>query len=162
MAGWITYTSAQEKLHFSYPPDWKASTPTIPAGDGGDTLTLKSPNGTQLLWNSYVTGVGGYCPPGGAPNVVVVSTTTSAGVPGASIVETTQGTFGRHLSVYGGKGAPAPMPTPGDTGQCNNHFEVLLSRSDPNRLMWLSAGGNGSLAPADVAVVRHILESAGY
>lgn len=64
-ANWLTYTSAQEKLSFKYPPDWTLTHVTS-MDPNGDAVQLLSPSkNVQLAYDSLATGLGGAC--GGDP-----------------------------------------------------------------------------------------------
>jgi hypothetical protein len=153
-----TYTARQEGLTFSYPATWTLR-PGTTIGPQDEAVVLTSPAGTEIRLNTDVEGIGGACPPGSQPDVLITAVTPSPHISRASIVTTVVRGKGTQIALSGPQPGD-PAPTPGDTGSC---FDVPsgMTRSHPsNGRIWFYS--RRPTAPADTDAVIAILSSATY
>ena len=152
-----TYTSPSEHLHFNYPADWTLRTAS--SLGHGDAVTLTSPAGTTITWDSDVQGIGGTCPPGSAPNVVITKVTPSTSIAGTYIVTTVVSGAGDSIELTK---PPTSQPPPhhGNTGSCVDIPAGFAARRDSTKLMWLIA--KRPTVATDEPTVLAILGSASY
>ncbi len=156
-ADWTQYSSAQEKSSFKYPSNW--TTKNIGAVDpAGDGIQLTSPNGSVIVFQSAVSGLGGACQPG-TPDVYINKVTANTHVSSLYVVESgTQGKTNHIGLVDGTNGQP---PTTGDTGSCVSQT-TFASKHDASVYAWLESNGTNNLKPTDLNTAELILESYTY
>jgi hypothetical protein len=150
-AGWQRYRSPQESsLSFLYPPAWRATAigSADPAGDG---LQLTSPNGTEVWWQSSISGLGGVCPPN--TTTIVTSVDPLQNAPSYFVLGMIEA-GSTHYGVIAG-----PAPTVGTNLGCP-FYTTFPSKFDPNRKMAFES--NGMVVPSDTSTVRLILQSFTY
>lgn len=63
--GYATYHSTYEGASFTYPVTWKFEEVAglDPANPEAHTVNLTSPHGLKLIYNDFISGLGGGCPP---------------------------------------------------------------------------------------------------
>lgn len=71
--GWVAYTSSFNGVAFRYPKDWQINIEPAPAewpNNGQKNIKLTSPQGFNLYYWEWVSGLGGGCPEG-TPNILI-------------------------------------------------------------------------------------------
>ena len=152
-----TYTSSTEGIHFTYPAIWTVRAGTA-SGPNDNPVVFMSPAGTELDLHTDVEGIGGACPPGSAPNVVITHVVANPHITNAWVVTTSVAGKGDSIELTVPRDN-SPAPTPGDTGGCFDVPQGMAARHSQG-ILWL-ATARGT-APADEATVVAILESASY
>jgi len=155
-SGWKTYTSTQETgVSFRYPSNWTLAT-VNEAMSGGDSITVTSPSGSSITWDSNVAAVGGACGESSPTWKYIFSAPTQTSdysVVGLQLSDNSAVTYG-------------VIPTTDvksvgtDTGSCS-FYAIFKSVSDSNRQMWLW-NGNSNIVSGDTDTVKLILESFTY
>lgn len=159
--GWVKYCSKREQSCFMYPNTW--TTQDVGSVDpNGDGISLTSPNGTYLWFQSAVSGLGGRCDPDTDPHMYIDKYIAEPHVSNLYIVETKYGNTGDiiHIGLVNGKEGHAPQT--GDVG-CP-YYTTFKSHHDPSIDSWFEVNGNSSasLKAADISTVELILESYTY
>ena len=154
-AGWKQYCSNQEKSCFKYPADWVAKTATS-VDPNGDGLQITSPNGTSLVFNSAVSGLGGACDITKDPHVYINKVIANPNVSGLYIVEIGDQNNTNHIGLVDG-----PTPQTGDTGKCI-YYTTFKSHHDPSIDSWLEADTTDAFKTSDLPAAELILKSYTY
>ncbi len=160
--GWLQYCSKQEKSCFKYPTTW--TTKDVGSVDpGGDGISLISPNGTYLWFQSAVSGLGGTCNPDNDPHVFIEKVIAEPHVSNLYIVETKYGNTGNIIHIGLVNGVDGNAPQTGDIGYCL-YYTTFKSQHDPSMSAWFEINGNGSayLKADDIPTVELILKSYTY
>lgn len=161
-SGWLQYCSQQEKSCFKYPSTW--TTKDVGSVDpNGDGISLTSPNGTLLWFQSAVSGLGGSCDPNTDPHVFIKKVIALPHVSNLYIVETEYGNTGdiTHIGIVDSINNQSPQA--GDVGSCI-YYTTFKSRHDTSTNAWFEINGNSItyLKAVDIPTVELILESYTY
>jgi hypothetical protein len=161
-SGWLQYCSKQEKSCFKYPNTW-ATKDVSSVDPNGDGISLTSPNGTILWFQSAVSGIGGTCNSDTDPHVFIDKVIAEPHVSNLYIVETKYGNTGSVIHIGLVNGVDDHAPQTGDIGYCI-HFTTFKSRHDPSIDAWFEINGNSNtyLKPVDIPAVELILKSYTY
>jgi len=151
-AGWKSYTSKQEPgLSFKYPNDWKAEN-TGSADPEGEGMQVTSASGTNVRWDSNVSGIGGGC---GTDHTIVTAIEALPSASGLYLIVTATGNQPPHYGVIDG-----PPPSVGhDFGTCA-FYTSFKSNKYSSRDLWLNT--NGPTHASDEATIKLILKSLNY
>lgn len=101
-----TYTSATEKITFTYPSDWQVIPALVESSaPTADSLSLQSPSGAiKVSWASLVDGLGGGCdnqaPLGDPSACALITILDKKSIPGAPGLVVASGTVTRDGTVY--------------------------------------------------------------
>ena len=161
-SGWLQYCSKQEKSCFKYPATWvtKDVGSVDPNGDG---ISITSPDGTLLLFQSAVSGLGGTCNPDTDPHVFIDKVIPVPNVSNLYIVETKYGSAGDIIHIGLVNSVDNKAPQIGDIGYCL-FYTTFKSLHDSSMNAWFEINGNSNtyLKATDIPTVELILKSYAY
>ena len=158
----VTYESSAEGLKFDYPATWtKARRQTTGPDEvdaNYDAISLTSPDGATVLWDSYLDGIGGACDVETDGELTVSAFEESENIRGIYYVEVKRN--GELAQVGLIDKINGEKPKVGGTGNCIL-FTIFPGRTSPTSV-WLRAGEFDPSNAADMATIKQILLSARY
>ena len=158
----LTYQSPAEGLKFDYPATWTKADKAVTAPDDVaadyDAITLTSPSGATVLWDSYLDGIGSACDVETDGEVVVSAFEESENISGVFYVEAKLGSKLTHIGLI--DKINDEKPKVGGTGNCIL-FTVFPGKQSPTSV-WLRAGKFDPANAEDLAAIKAIMLSARY
>ncbi len=158
-AGWQEYCSPTEKACFKYPSDWQTTVISADDPNGGEGITLTSPNGTVLRFQATVTGIGGGCDETTDPHIFITKVTASANVIGLYSIETSTNNVVNHIGLSDNNGKSAPAV--GDVGDCI-YYTVFKAHHDSSVDAWFETTTTQKFNATDLPTLELILASYRY
>lgn len=161
--GWKTYTSQVEHAHFRYPANWMI---TDQSYRGRDMIELTSPNGSNLVFDTNVSGQGsGGCRSDGLPACVDITVKTIEALPGSSSLFLVATAGDTPLLCILAKNGEIPAKV-GNTGVHATDFHPKFKSKDGSRDITFETLRLGDsfeqFKPADAATIRLIMISLAY
>lgn len=158
----ITYQSPAEGIKFDYPSTWTKATRQTTGPDEidaeYDAISLTSPDGTTVLWDSYLDGIGGACDVATDGELTVSAFEESENIRGVYYVEVKKD--GELVEIGLIDKINGEKPKIGGTGNCML-FTIFPGRTSPTSV-WLRAGEFDVSNGEDMAALKAILLSARY